>query len=132
MELWMSTECDINISDKEHIARNHVEDTINEAIGDKDYAIELKKWRCIIILMKEDDPNFTERYQYSKKKKDMDFRLKIDYKTFDETDDVGRQKLIYQMLERSLDILISKGLSQSGIDSLRADVRKVAKENAWV
>ncbi|PID47404.1 MAG: hypothetical protein CR967_04190 [Proteobacteria bacterium] len=132
MKLWMSAECDIDIGDKELFPRNHVEDTINAKIQNKYYELELVQWNCIIILMKDDDTNFNERTIYWKKKKDMDFRLKINYKEFDETDDLGRQKLIYQMLERSLDILLKKGLSKQGIEDLRTDVREIAIANSWI
>ncbi|WP_197035237.1 Imm44 family immunity protein [Oceanivirga salmonicida] len=76
---------------------------------------------------------YIERTIYSKKKKDMDFRLQIDYEEFDNTDDLGRQRLIYEMLDRSLDILLEKKkLPLDAIEELRADVKEVAKEQGWI
>lgn len=128
----MSAEVEKDILEKLRLSLIYIEDKINEAIEAINYPIELESWDCIVILMKQDDPNYTERTQYSKKKQDMDFRLKIDYQTFSKTDDLGRQRMIYQMLERSLDILLEKGLSETGIEQLRNDVRAVALENGWL
>lgn len=128
----MSAEYEGNIDDKLRLTQNYVENELNAMIAEKNYAIELDSWDCIVILMKEDDPNFEERYFYSKKKRDMDFRLKIDYQKFLDADELGRERLIYQMLERSLDILIKKGISSRGIEELRKDIRSVAIKKQWL
>ncbi|MDP8100097.1 Imm44 family immunity protein [Pasteurella atlantica] len=140
MELWMSAECDLNIDKKEHFARNYVEDTINAEIESENYDIELDSWDCIIILMK-DDPNYPERIRYYRKKRDMDFRLKIDSQKFENTDDLGRQRLIFEMLMRSLDLLEDRFKKASPkmdikafeeLNRLRLNVIEVAKKENWL
>ena len=131
MKLWMSAEFEGGLGDQIRASRNFVEDEINKEIESKSYGVELKGWDCIIILMR-DDPNFDEVIKYSKKKQDMDFRLKIDFDDFSKTTALGQQKLIYQMLDRSLDLLIEQGVSSEGINVLRSDVIKVAEKNNWV
>ena len=131
MKLWMSAEFEGDIDDQIRVASNHVEDEINKAIESKSYPVELKGWDCIIILMK-DDPDFNEVIKYSKKKQDMDFRLKIDFEDFANATPLGQQQLIYQMLDHSLDLLVEKGVSSDGIKNLREDVLKVAEKNNWV
>lgn len=84
---------------------------------------------------------FDERIMYSVKKRNMDFRLKIDPVAFNITDDLGRQKLIFAMLLRSLDLLKEKfqkarpKLSAEVYDELermRADALDVANHQSWV
>jgi hypothetical protein len=130
MKLWMSAEFSGDIGDGLRLARNFVEDEINTVIEAKDYDIELDGWDCIAIIM-ESDSDFEEVIKYSIKKRDMDFRLRICFENFANADALGQQRLIYQMLLRSLDLLIEKGVNVSGINALRADVEGIAKKFAW-
>ncbi|MDP8185340.1 Imm44 family immunity protein [Phocoenobacter skyensis] len=89
----------------------------------------------------KDDPNYPERIRYYHKKRDMDFRLKIDYQKFENTDDLGRQRLIFEMLMRSLDLLEGRFKKASlrmdvkafeELNRLRLDVIEVAKKENWL
>ena len=66
----------------------------------------------------------------------MDFRLKINYEKFNSTDDLGRQKLIFEMMLRSLDLLkikfekVRPKLDQKvyeELDRLKKDVLDISK-----
>ena len=46
---------------------------------------------------------FIERIMYSLKRKEMDFRFKIDHVAFLAANKQGKQQLIFEMLMRSLD-----------------------------
>ncbi|NOX77650.1 MAG: hypothetical protein GXO41_01680 [Gammaproteobacteria bacterium] len=115
-------------------SRNFVEDEINKLIEHKEYNLDLDKWRCITILMKskEDRQLYCEIIKYSPKTKKMDFKLQIDYDEFVDSNDKRRQQLIYEMLMRSLDLLIQKGLNETGIETLRQDTQSVALKHGWI
>ena len=134
MKLWMSAEYSGHISDDLRVSQNFVEDEINAKIDDKDYDIDLDKWRCIAILMKDkvDQERYCEIIKYSSKTKKMDFKLQIDYPEFVNGDAKRQQQFIYEMLMRSLDLLIEKGLNEAGIESLRQDTQSVALKNGWI
>jgi len=134
MKLWMSAEYSGDIGHEMRTARNFVEDEINAKIADKNYDIELDKWRCIAILMKHkaDQERYCEVIKYSFKTKKMDFKLQIDYPEFVNGDAKRQQRLIYNMLMQSLDLLIEKGLNEAGIKSLRQDTQGVALKNGWI
>ncbi|WP_227429480.1 Imm44 family immunity protein [Psychrobacter sp. I-STPA6b] len=134
MKLWMSAEYSGNISDELRVSQNFVEDEINSIIDGKDYDIDLKSWDCIAVLMKDkkDQERYCEIIKYSPKTKDMDFRLQIDYPEFVNGDVKRQQQLIYEMLMRSLDLLIEKGLNEAGIENLRQDTQSVALKNGWI
>ena len=91
--------------------------------------MELNDWDVIVIL--RDDDNFEERTRYSKKKKDMDFRLKINHKDFAAANKGKQEAMIVELLLRSLELLKQKGLSENDINDLRADVCAVAIERNW-
>lgn len=134
MKLWMSGEVEKHILEPFRLAIIYLEDEINAKIADKDYDIDLDKWRCIAILMKDkvDQERYCEVIKYSSKTKKMDFKLQIDYPEFVNGDAKRQQQLIYEMLMRSLDLLLEKGLNEAGIESLRQDTQSVALKNGWI
>lgn len=144
MEIWLSAELSSEVLSEEQTlqeckARNAVEDALNAQLQNKSYDIPINKWKCISIIMGTD--NFDERIYYSPKRKNMDFRLRIDPTTFKATDDLGRKKLIFRMLLRSLDLLkikIEKVRPKhdakvfSELERLKVDVLNIAKEESWI
>lgn len=80
----------------------------------------------------EDRKRYCEIIKYSPNTQGMDFRLKIDYPDFVNGNTKRQQQLIYKMLMRSLDLLIQKGLNETGIESLRQDTQSVALKHGWI
>lgn len=104
----MSSESIIDALNEEHfkqlnVAGNNIENILKSRLEHKIYPIPLERCDCITIRMGPTD--FEERVMYLFKKKIMDFRLKINYRHFNSTNDLGRQKLIFEMILRSLDLL---------------------------
>lgn len=144
MNVWMSTETSYEVLSEEQetqlrLARICVENSLNTALEFISYEIPLNRWDCIIVMMGEND--FDERIMYSVKKRNMDFRLKIDHVAFNSTDDLGRQKLIFAMLLRSLDLLKEKFQKArpklhikiyEELDRLRVDAMNIAKNEGWL
>ena len=81
---------------------------------------------------KVDQERYCEIIKYSPKTKKMDFKLQIDYPEFVNGDAKHQQQFIYEMLMRSLDLLIEKGLNEAGIESLRRDTQNVALKHGWI
>lgn len=111
MQVWMSSESSKEVLSEDQLtqlrlARNSVKNILKSRLEHKIYAIPLDSWNCISIMM--GPTGFEERVIYSFKKKHMDFRLKINYEDFNSTDDLGRQKIIFDMMLRSLDLLKNK------------------------
>ena len=143
MKLWLSAELSCKVLsqeqlDQERIARNSVEETLNSRLLNESYDIPIQQWNCIGIIMGEND--FDERIYYSPKRKDMDFRLKIDPIAFKSTDDLGREKLIFEMLLRSLDLLKAKFEKArpklnskvfEELERLKNYVLNIGKEKSW-
>ncbi|MFD1437179.1 hypothetical protein HLH14_00900 [Acinetobacter sp. ANC 4282] len=144
MKIWLGCELSKEVITEEQLnlvftARNYIEDTLNLRLNDKSYNIPLNSWDCIIIIMGED--SFEERIYYSIKRQNMDFRLRVDPTSFKTTDDLGRKKLIFSMLLRSLDLLkIKFEKVRPKLDSkvfeelkkLKDDVLNIGKEENWI
>ncbi|RZJ20649.1 MULTISPECIES: Imm44 family immunity protein [unclassified Acinetobacter] len=111
MHVWLSSESSKEVLNEEqltqlNVARNYVKNILNNRLEHETYDIPLNSWDCITIMM--GPTGFEERVMYSFKQKTMDFRLKINHEEFNSTDDLGRQKLIFEMMLRSLDLLKMK------------------------
>lgn len=144
MQIWMSSESSKEVLNEDqlaklNLARNTVEHTLKNKLQDKQYNIPLDSWDCITVMMGAND--FGERITYSVKKRSMDFRLKIDPVVFNTTDDLGRQKLIFVMLMRSLDLLKEKfekvkpkldGYIYEELERLRSDALDAARNEGWL
>lgn len=111
MQVWLSSESSKEVLNEEqltqlNVARNYVKNILKNKLEHQTYDIPLNSWDCITIMM--GPTGFEERVMYSFKQKTMDFRLKINHEEFNSTDDLGRQKLIFEMMLRSLDLLKMK------------------------
>lgn len=129
MELWIGGEISAEVADSFRAARGPVEKVINESISKKNYSIDLNSWDCIAIL--RNDGAMKEIVKYSPKKKEMDFRLRINFDKFLSASDSERKVLIFAMLDRSLVLLKDKGVDGEGLDILIADVRSIGSAHGW-
>tara|TARA_R110000772_G_scaffold157794_2_gene268972 strand:- start:1443 stop:1823 length:381 start_codon:yes stop_codon:yes gene_type:complete len=121
MEVWIGGEIESVISDKFRLARIEVERQLTQYLSEKQYDIELDSLDCIAII--RDDSEFCEIHNYSTKKRDMDFRLIIDFEQFNQANHEECQNLILSMLLRAVDILGEK----IPIQALKADLNEFSK-----
>lgn len=130
MKLWIGAEMDADVGDAFRAARKAVEASINRMIDGKDYGLPIASWDCIAIVRSDD--KFAERTAFSKKQRDMDFRLRIDHAQFRGGSQSAREKMVFQMLQRSLDMLKSKAGDLPGIGQLSDDLLTVARDCGWL
>jgi hypothetical protein len=130
MKLWIGGEIIADVADAFREARKRVEQAINLGLSGKDYNIPISDWDCIVIL--RDDEEFKEITKYSEKSHSMDFRLKLSYEQFKKGDGMYREKMIFHLLQRSLEILKGKWLSGQGIDKLIDDIKSIGREQKWI
>jgi len=121
MKLWMTSETESSVADDLRLVRNSVEDDLGSYLFDKNYDLELGSLDCIIILRNDDV--FEEITRYSPKKRDMDFRLSINFDTFVSSDFGKRKTLVLETIIRAIDILATKkSINKEAIQNLRGDV----------
>lgn len=127
MKLWLSGEITSEVEDAFFPAMQTVERAVNQVTERTDYGLSLDGWDCIAILRDSNDEDLREITRYSAKRRDMDFRLRLDYERFNNGTPKQRVGQLFDLLFRSLDILDEKGLEASGIALLRADVEQAQK-----
>lgn len=131
MVIWMSGELQADIDDAYRITRNEMESMINAAIADMDYGKNVMKWALIPIILNFEDPVYHEVRKHHKARKVIEFRLKINHAAFKQADDLGKRKLIFQTILRSIDLARSMKLENFNLDRFEQDVRQVGLKNGW-
>ena len=119
----MSGEIQGDIGDFYRTARNSLEAVLKKCIEGKDYGEGVKLWAYIaIILNNETDPYYSEVKRYRKKKKEIEFRLKISHREFLEGCCETHLRLLSQSVLRSLELMKDMRIKDFDLDSLTADV----------
>ncbi len=136
MKLWLSGEIDASVSEKFRLLILKIEPIINSTIEDKRYGSAINIWGYISIIM---DPNFLqtgffkEIKRYRKKKKETEFRLRIDYNDFLKADDKKAVELICESILRSIDIARKEfHVKDFDIDQFRSDFINLLISQEWL
>lgn len=130
MKLWIGTETQSDVVELFLPIRLDVQNKINAVINNYSYDIGSDDWDCIVIL--QDVDTFNERIRFSKAKRDMDFRLHMDYAEFLKGDEETRKRQLLKLLLRSLQLLKEKGGNSAAIDDLISEVIVTGKDNSWL
>ncbi|HEX2733939.1 MAG TPA: Imm44 family immunity protein [Polyangiaceae bacterium] len=125
----MSGEVEASVGERFRRAMLRVETALNEALESQTYDLALDSWDCIAVI--RDDELFEELTRYSRKKRDVDFRLRIAHAEFLGASVHQQEVMIFEMLRRSLSILADKGLAGLELDRLTPDATRVAVHNGW-
>lgn len=124
LRFWMSGEIQGDIDDGSFIlVRKTVEEAVTQSIEDKSYGQGLKLWAYLAIIL---EPN-TDRYypevkRYSKRKKEVEFRLKIDHQQFLQGDRQTHLRLLSESVLRCLELMRDMHIKGLDLDRLTADV----------
>ena len=123
MDIWIGGEIESAVEEKFRLARCELESDLSEFIKANSYELELDSFDCIAII--RNDVEFDEIHKYSAKKKEMDFRLSIDFKSFLQANHEQCKTHIYQMLLRAIDILaLNNQIKADAIQNVKSDFVK--------
>ncbi|MGX5722949.1 Imm44 family immunity protein [Shinella zoogloeoides] len=107
---------------------------LTQRLGPKDYGPGLVKWFLLFIMLPPafGGPDSPERVRYEKRNKATDLRLHVSNEAFRQADEAGRRALVVECMMRSLDLIEAKKLPDFDIQSLKADVASIAREEGWI
>lgn len=131
IKLWMSGEIMREISRDFQSAESDIETAINSVLDASDYGDGIVKWYHIPIILDFDDSDFCELKRYSRKKRQAEFRLRIPYMLFKESDSRTQRKLIMDMILRSIDEMKAMGIPNFDLQKLESDMRELAAAKRW-
>ena len=127
MLLWMSAEQMHECFENMQIQRE-IKPKINELIKNCTLG-DYKEWAVITIILNENGPDHKEIIRRSLKNKELEFRLKIDYNEFMNSDYNHKKKLVLELLIRSLDLMEKwKEIKKEERESIKAIIQKEFKD----
>lgn len=113
-----------------------MEKLIKENFLNKSYGGGIETWGYIPIVMPADllpQQFFQEIKKYRKNKKEVEFRLKIDYDKFLTAGEREVSKMIAESMLRSVDIAEAEfGIKDFDFASFRNDLKSYFKEKGWI
>lgn len=126
MELWMSSEQMHECFENMQIQRE-IKPKINELIKNCTLG-DYKEWAVITIILNENGPDYKEIIRRSLKNKELEFRLKIDYNEFMNSDYNHKKKLVLELLMRSLDLMEKwKDIKKEERESIKSIIQEEFK-----
>jgi hypothetical protein len=127
MELWMSSEQMHECFENMQIQRE-IKPKINELIKNCTLG-DYKEWAVITIILNENGPDYKEIIRRSLKNKELEFRLKIDYNEFMNSDYNHKKKLVLELLMRSLDLMEKwKDIKKEERESIKSIIQEEFKD----
>ena len=127
MLLWMSAEQMHECFENMQIQRE-IKPKINELIKNCTLG-DYKEWAVITIILNENGPDYKEIIRRSLKNKELEFRLKIDYNEFMNSDYNHKKKLVLELLIRSLDLMEKWiEIKKEERESIKAIIQKEFKD----
>jgi hypothetical protein len=130
MKLWIGAETQAEVTESFRSIRTEMERAINNEIESFNTDIGVDGWDCLVIL--REDCHLPEVIKYSLAKREMDFRLLMDYQAFVKATPKGRQQLLFALLLRSLSLLKHKSTRIAEVDELTARVRAIGTKKGWL
>lgn len=124
MELWTSGEIQSDVGDDYRKIRNQAEQAVNALFSKNDYGSGLNRWVYMAIIKAVETDDFKEIQRFNKKKKEVEFRLRIKHKDFLNASYDEKKKLFLESLLRSIQIMPEIGIKDFDFERLSNDIQK--------
>lgn len=105
MRLWMSGEIQNDIADAYRAARQSVQKTFNQEFEEKSFGPGLVELAYIAIIREIESDDYREIKRYSKKDKDVEFRLAIPHTACVQADPAQMLALVVDSVTRAVGML---------------------------
>jgi Immunity protein 44 len=104
MQVWTSSEAQFDVDEALTAARKDLERELRSSVASQDFGTGVSKWALIYILLPEDDSNYPEVWRFHKRTSVVEFRLKVDHKSFKESNTIDQRKLLGEAVLRSIEL----------------------------
>ncbi len=133
MKLFMSGEIQADVTDEYSNASNEIEELLAPLLRPRDYGPGLKGWYDIVMITPwRDDKNYPEVKKYSKRNKEVEFRLRINHRAFKRADALGKRKLICKSLLRSIKLMSKMNIPDFDHARFSSDVTAFFEKHGWL
>jgi hypothetical protein len=132
VRIWTSGELQHDVGEPFRFARKDVERELSNSVLSEDYGAGVIKWALIYILLPANDSFLPEIQRYKKRKREVEFRLKVDHQAFKESDAFTQRRLLAAAFLRSIDLSGELGIADFDAERFKLDVVQVLKTNDWL
>lgn len=136
MIIWMSGELQADVGEAYRIISRELERVINAPLKGIDYSVgQIVKWALIPIILSprtERSTGYAEVRKYHRKRRVIEFRLKIDHAPFKAADDLGKRRMIFAMILRSVEEARSMKLPPFDFDRFYHDLSEIGAKYGWL
>jgi hypothetical protein len=133
MEFWYSGEIQNDVGDAFGRASNEIESVLNQELGGLAVGDELVKWSSIPMIRPEEFSfDYPEVQRYHRKRKSVEFRLRIDHARFKQGDHAAQCGLLIESLLKSVEDARKLVPSTVDLDTLSTTIRRVAHDRKWI
>lgn len=136
MKFYISAEVYKTVDRQLLSAQNPIEQKMKSSFKDKNYGKGVEYWGYISIVNppKFYDAGFLiEIKKYSKKKKEVEFRLRIDYDRMLKADEKEAFRLVCNSILRSVDIAENElKINDFDFQSFRTDLQTLFRKEGWI
>jgi hypothetical protein len=135
MKFWWSSETSSGVGDQSAEILKSAHQMLNEHLPSAQLDAKWEGWEwsfIAIIISPVLGVEYPERILCSKKRKDFEFRLKIDFDEFLAADRGKRISLIFQQLHRSVDLMAQYSVSLADRETLHQILNRVGAAVASV
>jgi len=136
MKFFITSEMDEIVANKVRFNRNSVEQKIKELIKEKNYGSGISYWGHIIICCAPEAYEaglFKEIRKYSKKEKEVELRLRIEYEDMLRADKKKVFKLISESILKGVDIAESEfKINDFDFKSFRSNLLNLFIKQGWM
>src|SRR5947209_10178153 len=98
MRLWLSVELQNDVALSYTACVRHLRRILKPLITAADYGKSVVEWAFIGVLQQRETAAAKEDFQFFKPRGLVQFRLRIDYQAFKESDELDRSRLIFTAL----------------------------------
>lgn len=125
MRLWLSGELQHDVALSYTDTARHLRRILRPVVSAADYGKSVIEWAFIGILQQRETRLTAEGWQFFKPRGLAQFRLRIDYTAFKESDDLDRSRLIFCSLLRSATLAPSLHMEHFNADGFAHDLIEV-------
>jgi hypothetical protein len=125
MRLWISGELQNDVALSYTDSVRHLRRILKPLITAADYGKSVFEWAFIGILQQRETAAAKEDFQFFKPRGLVQFRLRIDYQAFKESDELDRSRLIFVALLRSVAYASQMKIENFNAEQFAADLIEI-------
>ncbi len=119
MKLWMSAEIQADVGDSYRVLSHAIENEVNRLLDAIALSEKAETWALIAVIMKIERTDYDEVVKRSCRGKVLEFRLKIPYTVFLLANNESRIRLIFDLLQRSVELMVKLKVPDDTRNTLR-------------